>query len=120
GLLGLSEAEDMLSAAVCCALLGAGLIAFFATAQAVLQLGAADHVRGRVLGIWSMMVLGGQPIGSLLAGYAADAWGHQRPVLVGQGLLCGVCALTLAAVWLWFRPAPLLPHPSSSPRKEEP
>jgi len=61
-------------AAGCCALLGCGLILFFPTSQAIMQLRSADHVRGRIMGIWSMVLSGAFPLGHLLAGKAADRW----------------------------------------------
>src|SRR5207244_8502797 len=49
-LLGLSLAGTLPLAAGCCALVGFGLILFLATSQGVLQLGADDLHRGRVMG----------------------------------------------------------------------
>ena len=59
GLVGLSLVEDLPLAFVCCASAGFGLVLFFSTGQGVIQLSAAEHNRGRLLGIWAMM-LGGQ------------------------------------------------------------
>jgi MFS family permease len=117
GLMGLSQVSDMGWALFWCGLTGAGLITFFATGQAVVQLSADDRVRGRVLGIWSMMVMGGQPLGSLLAGSAADSWG-QPPVLVVQSLLCGGLALTFWLCWLCFRPHSPTPSVAVSTKEE--
>ncbi len=79
----------MPTALACCTLTGAGLILFFATSQAIVQLSSADHNRGRVMGIWSMILSGAHPLGHLTAGPAADRWGVP-PVL-------GVAALGIAA-----------------------
>ncbi|MHB1425814.1 MAG: MFS transporter [Gemmataceae bacterium] len=73
-LLGLALARSLPSAVGCCAVLGCGLILFFPTSQAIMQLRSADHVRGRVMGIWSMVLSGAHPLGHLLAGRAADRW----------------------------------------------
>ncbi len=73
-LLGLSLVRSLPVAAGCCALLGCGLILFFPTSQAIMQLRSADHVRGRIMGIWSMVLSGAFPLGHLLAGKAADRW----------------------------------------------
>jgi predicted MFS family arabinose efflux permease len=73
-LLGLAMARSLPVAAGCCALLGCGLILFFPTSQAIMQLRSADHVRGRIMGIWSMVLSGAFPLGHLLAGKAADRW----------------------------------------------
>ena len=78
-----------------CVVLGAGLILFFANSQSLVQLGAGDHNRGRVMGIWSMVVSGGMPLGQLLAGFAADRTGNVRLVLYLQGLGCASVALAV-------------------------
>jgi hypothetical protein len=39
-----------------------------------MQLKSDDHIRGRVMGIWSMVLSGAYPLGHLLAGRAADSW----------------------------------------------
>jgi MFS family permease len=70
----LAMARSLPLAVGACASLGCGLILFFPTSQAIMQLGSADHVRGRVMGIWSMILSGAYPLGHLLAGRAADRW----------------------------------------------
>src|SRR5262249_12845989 len=55
---GLAVSKALLPAVVCCALAGGGLILFFATAQAAMQLGADEQNRGRVLGVWLMVLSG--------------------------------------------------------------
>jgi MFS family permease len=93
-LLGLSGARTLPVAITCCALIGYGLILFLATTQAVVQLGADDWHRGRVMGVWAMILSGAIPLGNLLAGFAADRWGEPR-VLCGEGLACVTTALAL-------------------------
>jgi MFS family permease len=73
-LFGLALARSLPVAATCCAFLGCGLILFFPTSQAIMQLHSADRMRGRVMGIWSMVLSGAHPLGHLLAGRAADRW----------------------------------------------
>ena len=73
-LLCLAMARSLPPAVASCALLGCGLILFFPTSQAIMQLGAGDEVRGRVMGIWSMVLCGAHPLGHLLAGRSADRW----------------------------------------------
>ena len=59
-------------AAGCCVLFGFGMILFFATGQTVVQLGIADVDRGKVMGVWAMVLSAGVPIGNLVFGPAAD------------------------------------------------
>jgi MFS family permease len=73
-LFGLALARSLPVAATCCAFLGCGLILFFPTSQAIMQLNSTDRMRGRVMGIWSMVLSGAYPLGHLLAGRAADRW----------------------------------------------
>ncbi len=81
----LALATTEAAALACCGLVGCGLILYFATAQAVTQLASGDHNRGLIMGVWSMVLCGAQPLGSLLAGWAADAWGVPV-VLAGQAV----------------------------------
>jgi MFS family permease len=95
----LSYAASLPAAVACCAGLGCGLILFFATGQSVMQLSSREHNRGRVMGVWSMVTSGGLPVGSLLAGWAADAWGVPYVVLLlGLGIAVAAAAVLLAAL----------------------
>jgi MFS family permease len=86
-LLGLALARSLPLAAGCCALLGCGLILFFPTSQSIMQLSSADHVRGRVMGIWSMVLSAAFPLGHILAGNAADRYGLPLVLaLMGLGI----------------------------------
>ena len=101
GLCGLALDGGMAWVTVGCALTGFGLVLFNATSQSVVQLSTDDHNRGRVMGIWSIIICGALPLGNLLAGRAADTWGVE-PVLAAQGLAClasAVAALMLLVVW---------------------
>lgn len=85
GLAGLSLAETIPWARAWCLLIGAGLITYLATGQTVVQLSAADHNRGRVMGVWLMMLSGGVPVGNLVAGAAADWMGPARVLRIFAG-----------------------------------
>jgi MFS family permease len=99
----LSYAPSLPAAVACCAGLGCGLIMFFATGQSVMQLSSREHNRGRVMGVWSMVTSGGMPIGSLLAGWAADAWGVPLVVKqLGLGIAVAGGAVLLAALSVRF------------------
>ena len=54
----LAVARSLPLAVACCAVLGCGLILFFPTSQAIMQLSSDNHIRGRVMGIWSMILSG--------------------------------------------------------------
>jgi predicted MFS family arabinose efflux permease len=103
-LLGLATTTDVAAAVACCALSGAGLILFFATGQAMMQLGAGEHNRGRVMGVWLTVLSAAQPLGHLLGGRVADAWGVP-PVLLLQGAGIALAAAAVGAAALLKRKA---------------
>jgi len=63
-----------------------------------------DDLRGRVMSVYSMMLMGMGPLGSLVAGAAADRLGAPVTVAVAGGACIGAAIL----FWAWlpnFRPA---------------
>jgi MFS family permease len=97
-LVGLAAATNLHVAILCCGLTGFGLILFLATSQSVLQLSSSEHNRGRIMGIYAMVLSGAIPAGNLLAGPYADRWGE--PVVLGTlGIACLVAAMTLYGVY---------------------
>ncbi len=101
-LVGLSRSTTLPQAWACCGLAGCGLILFFATAQSWMQLGADEHNRGQVMGIWLMVLSGAQPAGNLVAGHLADSFGVPLALMVlavgigASSALLGVVALGLS------------------------
>lgn len=81
---------------------GACFTIWTANSNATLQLGAPDHIRGRVLGLYFYAFLGAQPLGGLLAGWLADVGGTGLAFAVGG-------TVTLAATAYAF--ARLVEHP---------
>jgi MFS family permease len=61
----------------------------------LLQTSAPDHLRGRVMGVYSFLILGLSPFGSLQAGYVAEHLGVRTAYATG-GIVCAVVALGLA------------------------
>jgi MFS family permease len=99
GIVGLSQVHALAAALLCATLGGMGLILFFATSQAMLQLSSADHNRGRVMGIWSMVLCGAHPLGHLVTGPAADHWGVPS-VLLTMGIGIAVAGLLVGSARL--------------------
>jgi MFS family permease len=73
--------------------LGCGLILTVASINSILQTIAADHMRGRVVGIYVMTFLGLAPLGNVVGGSLAEAIGAHRTFLVNG------CGLLLSALW---------------------
>jgi MFS family permease len=61
-------------------------------ANALIQLSAPDHLRGRLLSLYFFCFLGLQPLGSLLAGWLSDLGGTELAFLAG-----GVACIAVAA-----------------------
>src|SRR6185503_5771595 len=69
---------------------GCGWMVLIAACNTALQTLADNHMRGRVMSLFSMMLVGMAPFGSLLAGWAADQIG--APLVIATG--GSFCALT--------------------------
>ena len=78
-------------------LLAAGFcqVAFFATANGLIQASVPDELRGRVMGLWTFTFGASFPLGSLVMGTAAEAFGFPLA-------WCGG-ALVMALVTGWLR-----------------
>jgi MFS family permease len=70
-------------------------IMLFATSNTLLQLLAAPEMRGRVLAVRIMTILGTTPVGAPIAGFVCARWGAR------WGLAMGGVATLVAAVVLW-------------------
>lgn len=64
--------------------------------NALVQMSVDPAVRGRVMALYSAVLLGGTPLFSPLLGYIGDAWGPRWTVLLGA-ILCGLGALAATA-----------------------
>jgi len=82
---------------------GAAMITFANNANSSLQAGSPDHLRGRVMSLYMTVFVGSTPLGGLLMGSLADAFGAQ--VALGTGAVCGLVVLALAGLPLSHEPA---------------
>jgi MFS family permease len=73
---------------------GAGFIVALAATNTVIQTVVPETLRGRVMSLYTVAFLGTAPIGSLLAGVAAERIGAPATIAVG-----GACSLIFG---LWF------------------
>jgi len=73
-------------------------ILFMAGSNSTLQLTVPDELRGRIMSLNTMMFAGVTPFGSLLVGWAAEAFGIRASMLIA-GASGGLCVLALAAWW---------------------
>jgi MFS family permease len=78
---------------------GLAMLTFSTAANSAIQLGTTADMRGRVMGLYMLVFLGGAPLGSPLVGWAAEAFGPRTSLLAGgviSGVATGVIGLMLA------------------------
>jgi MFS family permease len=78
--------------------LGAASVAFAAGVNSMLQLAAAPEMRGRVMGLYTIVFLGSTPIGGPLVGWLSETAGP-RSGLVLAGMAALVAAAGAGAAW---------------------
>lgn len=72
--------------------MGFGVISIAATVNTAIQLTVPDHLRGRVMSVYVTVFAGSTPIGGLIAGSIASAWGAPAALLFG-GVVSGTVGL---------------------------
>lgn len=89
-LLGLQETYVV--SALLLAFAGWCMVTFFGLANTTVQLNTEDHLRGRVMSVYTFTFGGLSPIGSLFAGSIAHWLGASRTFAIG-GFICGTVFL---------------------------
>lgn len=78
--------------------IGGALITFVTAANSTIQLSVSPELRGRVMGLYMLVFLGGNPVGAPLAGWLAEQFGGRSPYFAGgviSVLAAAVCGLVL-------------------------
>lgn len=91
--LALAPVDDAALAGILLFAVGVSFTLFTANANALVQLGAPDHLRGRMIGLYLFAFVGLAPVGGLLTGWLADLGGTQLAFAVA-----GVTSLVTIAV----------------------
>ena len=99
-------------ALACMFLAGVGGIGMAATANTVIQLNVPDHLRGRVMSVYTTVFAGSTPIGGLVTGAVAASFG--AAMALGLGGIASLATGLGATVWL--RGRPLRPAPAATMR----
>ena len=94
---------------------GLAVITFTTTANSTTQLAATADMRGRVMGLYLLVFLGGAPLGAPLAGWIAEQFGPRMSLVFGGLISVAATAATglmLARrqgtpVWRYLRPTEL-------------
>ncbi|HEU5388366.1 MAG TPA: MFS transporter [Streptosporangiaceae bacterium] len=77
---------------------GLAVITFTTTANSTTQLAAAAEMRGRVMGLYLLVFLGGAPLGSPMVGWIAEQFGPRMSMICGG--LISVAATAAAGLML--------------------
>jgi MFS family permease len=78
---------------------GAAAILLSTAANTTLQLGAAPHMQGRVMALYTTVFVGSAPLGSMFVGWLGGVAGPRSALLFG-GVICGMVALACAIFYL--------------------
>lgn len=76
---------------------GLAMMTFMNTANSTLQLSVAPEMRGRVMALYMLVFIGGNPVGAPMTGWLAAEFGGRSPFIVG-----GVIAAVSTAVCGWI------------------
>jgi MFS family permease len=75
-----------LTFAICTPLLGLSLLTMLNCANTTVQLGVAPSMRGRVMALYMMLVMGGTPIGAPIVGWVGATFGARWTLIGGGGM----------------------------------
>ena len=89
---------------------GAAALTFTTAVNSTVQLSVDPQLRGRVMGLYMLLFLGGNPVGAPLMGWIAEAVHGRAPIVVGGtvtvlGALACAAVLALPPGWLIRRPS---------------
>ena len=91
GLMGLGLCRNYYAALGFMALAGFGLVTQLSTGNSLLQLNVPDELRGRLMSLFGLIVMGFAPLGSILYGVAAHFVGA-GPSITGGAIIAAVVA----------------------------
>ncbi|MBA3877192.1 MAG: MFS transporter [Anaerolinea sp.] len=92
-------------------IVGLGGIGMAATGNTTIQLHVPDHLRGRVMSVYTTVFAGSTPIGGLVVGALASAYGVPAAIAVGgaASLLAGLVG------YAWYRRIRAASHAATTP-----
>ena len=97
-LFALSLSRNFYVALVFLLIAGFGMLLFFSTSNTVLQTIVPDEMRGRVMGVWSLVFGAMIPLGSLEAGAVAHWMGTSFALAFGAIICAASAAVTLLVI----------------------
>lgn len=75
---------------------GVAMMTFMNTANSAIQLSTAPEMRGRVMALYMLVFIGGNPVGAPMTGWMAAEFGGRSPFIIG-----GVVAVLSTVVCGW-------------------
>jgi MFS family permease len=72
-------------------------LAMLATANSYVQSTTPGEYRGRVMGVYMFVFIGGTPLGSLVVGWLAEAVNPRASIIVSGGIVAVVALVTVLA-----------------------
>lgn len=81
----------------CLAAVGFARLQFAMTAESIVQMSSNRIIRGRVMAVYAMVVLGGQAIGGPMMGWIAEEWGVRTAMSI-SGAVPAVAAIVIAVL----------------------
>jgi MFS family permease len=95
GLLALSLVRHYYLALPAIGLVGFGMVTQLSTGNSLLQLNVPDHMRGRIMSLFGLIVMGSVPAGSLLYGLVAHYLGPSFTITGGSLLSAAAAGIVL-------------------------
>ncbi len=81
-------------------MMGFAGIMYITTTNALMQISAPQHLRGRIVSLYVLLFAGSTPVGSAVTGLLVDIIGVQRTIAIEAGLcLAGVAAAVIYSRW---------------------
>jgi MFS family permease len=77
---------------------GISALTMLISANSYVQVNSDPAVRGRVMGIYLLVFMGGTPLGSMLIGYLTEAVGTRETIAICGGFSLLMCVL----IWFFF------------------
>ena len=82
---------------LCLAGVGFARLQFAMTAESIVQMSSNRIIRGRVMAVYAMVVLGGQAIGGPMMGWIAESWGVRTAMTI-SGAVPAIAAIVIAVL----------------------
>jgi MFS family permease len=98
GLVGVGLTRSYPITLLCFVVSGWGVVTFNASSNTLIQTIAPDRLRGRIMSLYTLVLLGLMPVGGILMGALASALGSASAIALGGAVYIGIIALSFASV----------------------